>query len=68
MEERDDTIEPEAFAFIELDHAEIARSLRDVPGGARNVQSIYPLSPLQEGMLFHHLLDQNSDTYVLSTL
>lgn len=39
-----------------------------VPGGIDNVQDIYPLSPLQEGMLFHRILHQQSDTYVLSTV
>jgi len=41
--------------------------VRSVPGGLDNVQDIYPLSPLQEGMLFHRLLNKHRDTYVLAT-
>ncbi|WP_245804403.1 amino acid adenylation domain-containing protein, partial [Andreprevotia lacus] len=30
-----------------------------------NIQDIYPLGALQQGILFHHLLDQDSDTYLI---
>lgn len=50
-----------------LDERHIEVVVQHVPGGARNLQDIYPLSSLQEGMLFHHLLNDQQDTYVLST-
>lgn len=63
-----DTISPHALTLVELSQEQVDSIVQTVPGGARNVLDIYPLSPLQEGILFHHRLNDKGDTYVLSTL
>ncbi|NYS79518.1 MULTISPECIES: non-ribosomal peptide synthetase [Halomonadaceae] len=61
-------IEPEMLTLIELNAEEISTIEAAVPSGAANIQDIYPLVPLQEGILFHHRLQQKGDAYVAPRL
>ncbi|MEV5736989.1 non-ribosomal peptide synthase/polyketide synthase [Streptomyces sp. NPDC052292] len=51
---------PSDFPLARLDQAAVDR----IAGNGRDVADVYPLTPMQAGMLFHSLLDADSRTYV----
>jgi hypothetical protein len=51
---------------LELSQAEREHIARTV--GTDQIQDMYPLAPLQEGILFHHVMSEQGDPYLLPTL
>ncbi|MEY9360079.1 amino acid adenylation domain-containing protein [Bradyrhizobium yuanmingense] len=58
-------ITPEFLPLITLTQSDIDSIVAGVPGGVANIQDVYGLSPLQDGILFHHLLSKEGDPYLL---
>jgi amino acid adenylation domain-containing protein len=54
----------DAPLIVNLTPEQRERIAASLPGGPENLQDIYPLSPLQEGMLFQHLLAPENDPYL----
>ncbi len=57
-------IKPEYLDLVNLTQPQIDNLCVQVPGGATNVQDIYPLASLQEGILYHHMLAPEQDPYI----
>lgn len=51
-------ITADMLALAKLDQPSLDHIVDGIPGGAANVQEIYPLAPLQEGLLYHHITDE----------
>ncbi len=51
---------PSDFPLARLDQS----TVDSIAGDGQDVEDIYPLTPLQAGMLFHSLLDPGSDAYL----
>ncbi|MFV0131783.1 non-ribosomal peptide synthase/polyketide synthase [Streptomyces sp. HMX87] len=51
---------PSDFPLVRIDQTAVDR----VVGDGRGVEDLYPLTPMQAGMLFHSLMDPDSRTYV----
>ncbi|KAF9555870.1 hypothetical protein EC968_008600, partial [Mortierella alpina] len=58
-------ITPKMLPLIDLNQTDIDHITECVPGGVANIQDIYALSPLQDGILFHHMMAEEGDPYLL---
>ncbi|UUZ50656.1 condensation domain-containing protein [Massilia sp. B-10] len=54
--------------LVTLTQEQIDAIVLTVPQGVANIQDIYPLAPLQAGILFHHMMQEQGDAYLLRSV
>ncbi|KAF9992046.1 hypothetical protein BGZ79_003596, partial [Entomortierella chlamydospora] len=59
-------ITPELLPLIDITQDDIDLIVSKVEGGVANIQDIYALSPLQDGILFHHTMATIGDPYLIT--
>ncbi|KAF9378700.1 hypothetical protein BGX21_002842, partial [Mortierella sp. AD011] len=62
------SLRPDLFPLIDITQHDIDTIVNQVKGGPANIKDIYDLSPLQEGILFHHAMTTEGDPYLIATL
>ncbi|CAO3566634.1 unnamed protein product [Mortierella alpina] len=63
-----EALTPDLLPLINLTQDDIDLIVHSVPGGVHNIQDIYALSPLQDGILFHHMMATAGDPYLVVLL
>ncbi|UVM29704.1 non-ribosomal peptide synthetase [Pseudomonas sp. B21-021] len=58
-------VTPAMLTMVDLSQDTLDQIVAHIPGGGANVQDIYPLTPLQEGILYHHASAAQGDPYVM---
>ncbi|MDC9590825.1 amino acid adenylation domain-containing protein, partial [Xenorhabdus sp. XENO-10] len=61
-------ITPEMLPLLQIDQQSIDAICAQFGADVSNIQDIYPLSPLQEGLYFHHVMAERGDPYLLVTI
>ncbi|OCQ21025.1 hypothetical protein A7985_14675 [Pseudoalteromonas luteoviolacea] len=59
---------PDMFSMADLDASQLSKIESQIAGGIANIQDIYPLAPIQTGMLYHALQATDRDPYIVKTV
>ena len=59
---------PDMFPMADLDASSLNKIEHQIAGGTANIQDIYPLAPIQTGMLYHTLQATEHDPYIVKTV